>query len=133
MKISKWFLRLLFPVSDQNNTNKEFKESQSRNKFLVKILLGIFFRIENQLFVDFKEANYHSWPSLWTEEAGVANLVLFHKIWPPLKNLVALPESSGAPHTFEQLAKSFAENSSVKYSIKGGVDIQLGDRVKMWA
>ena len=126
-------MRLLFPVSDQNNTNQEFKESQSRNKFLVKILLGIFFRIENQLFVNFKEANYHSWPSLWTEEAGVANLVLFHKIWPPLKNLVALPESSGAPHTFEQLAKSFAENSSVKYSIKGGVDIQLGDRVKMWA
>ena len=63
----------------------------------------------------------------------MANLVLFHKIWSPLKNLVALPESSGAPHTFEQLAKSFAENSSVKYSIKGGVDIQLGDRVKMWA
>ena len=126
-------MRLLFPVSDQNNTNKEFKESQSRNKFLVKILLGIFFRIENQLFVDFKEANYHSWPPLWTEEAGMANLVLFHKIWSPLKNLVALPESSGAPHTFEQLAKSFAENSSVKYSIKGGVDIQLGDRVKMWA
>ena len=126
-------MRLLFPVSDQNNTNQELKESQSRNKFLVKILLGIFFRIENQLFVNFKEANYHSWPSLWTEEAGVANLVLFHKIWPPLKNLVALPESSGAPHTFEQLAKSFAENSSVKYSIKGGVDIQLGDRVKMWA
>ena len=66
-------MRLLFPVSDQNNTNQELKESQSRNKFLVKILLGIFFRIENQLFVDFKEANYHSWPSLWTEEAGVAN------------------------------------------------------------
>ena len=53
-------MRLLFPVSDQNNTNQELKESQSRNKFLVKILLGIFFRIENQLFVNFKEANYHS-------------------------------------------------------------------------
>ena len=66
-------MRLLFPVSDQNNTNQELKESQSRNKFLVKILLGIFFRIENQLFVNFKEANCHSWPSLWTEEAGVAN------------------------------------------------------------